>query len=132
VFNLEATPEKAVPAGCPVTVTFRAESRADLRHAKVTWRAKRLVGKRLVVDTWYVIVPINSEASVSRTHGYVALQLRPREEGSYDYAVEVEDVEGLQSNVLNTTIVVEFRGRHTPCPPSDPVRSTHPKADRRP
>jgi hypothetical protein len=127
VFDLETVPPKTVLAGCPVTVSFQAESQVDLVHAKVTWRVKRIVGKRALFDHWYAILPINSEAPVSRTHGIVALQLRPRDEGTYDYAVEVEDTEGVRSNVLTTTVIVEPRVRDTPCPPADPIRPTHPK-----
>jgi hypothetical protein len=121
VFDLATVPPKTVMAGCPVIVTFQTASRTDLVHAKVVWRLTRVTARRVVVDHWYAILPISGGAQHSRSHGLVALQLTPRDEGTYDYAVEVKDTEGLTSNVLKTTVVVGPRVRDLPCPPADPV-----------
>ena len=119
VFDLATVPPKTVPAGCPVTVSFQTESPTELVHVKVTWQLTRITGKRVVVDHWYAILPIPGEGSRSR--GIVAFQLKPREEGTYGYAVEVTDTEGLMSNILRTTVIVQPREHDTPCPSADPT-----------
>ena len=122
VFSLETAPAKTVPAGCPITLSFQAESQADLVRATVTWKVTRITPRGPVVaERWYAVLPIAEHVVQPRTLGVVAFQLRPRIEGRYDYTVEVEDTSGLTSNVLHKTVSVELRTANTTCPPADPV-----------
>ena len=122
VLNLEIAPPKTVPTGCPITLSFQAESQADLVQATVTWKVTRITPRGpVVVERWYAVLPIAEHVAQPRTLGVVALQLRPRLEGRYDYAVKVEDTSGLTSNVLYKTVTVELRTANTTCPPADPV-----------
>jgi hypothetical protein len=108
--------------GCPVTLAFAAGGEADLLEARVRWTIRRVMpGGRSFVDRWYAVLPIAEQVPPPRTHGLIALQLGPQTEGTYDYAVEVEDVHGLRSNVLHVTVIVDDRRREVPCPPADPT-----------
>jgi hypothetical protein len=122
VFNLETTPPKTVPAGCPITLSFQAESQADLVQATVSWKVTQITPRGpVVVEQWYAVLPIAEHVTGPRTSGVVALQLRPRLQGRYDYRVEVEDSGRLTSNPLHKTVTVEIRGANTACPPAAPV-----------
>jgi hypothetical protein len=129
VFNLATAPAKTVPTGCPVTLSFEAESQADLVQATVTWKVTRITPRGpVIMETWYAVLPIAEHVAQPRTLGVVALQLRPRLEGRYDYSVKVEDTSGLTSNVLHKTVTVELRAANTTCPPADPVLPQRPQA----
>ena len=129
VFNLATAPPTTVPAGCPITLSFQAESQADLVQATVTWKVTRITPRGpIIVERWYAVLPIAEHVAQARTLGVIALQLRPRLDGRYDYAVEVEDTGGMTSNVLYKTVTVELRTANTTCPPADPVLPQRPRA----
>jgi hypothetical protein len=122
VFNLQPAPPRTVPAGCPITLSFLAESQAGLVKATVTWRVTQITPRGpVIVERWYAVLAIAEHVTQPRTYGVVALQLRPRLEGRYDYTVEVEDSSGLTSNALYKTVTVEMRSANMACPPADPV-----------
>lgn len=129
VSHLATAPAKTVPAGCPITLTFQAESQADLVQATVTWRVTRITPRGpVVMERWYTELPIAEHIAGPRTLGVIALQLRPSLEGRYDYTVRVEDTDGVTSNVLYATVAVELRTANTVCPPADPVLLQRPQA----
>jgi cobalt-zinc-cadmium efflux system outer membrane protein len=121
VSSLQVLPPSAVPAGCTVTLTFRAASQGELAQAKVTWDIRQTTPRRIVVDRWYAILPVGAAAAVSRSEGVVVLQVRPSREGLYTYHVEAQDVAGVRSNVLSRSIRVDPPSAGAPCPPSDPA-----------
>jgi len=88
----------------------------------VTWEVTRTAARGpVIVDKWYAVLPIAEHITAPRTHGIVALELLPRIEGRYAYAVRVEDTRGATSNVLYKTITVVTRTATATCPRADPI-----------
>jgi len=101
ISHLQFDPPETV-AGCTVTMRFHFDAKgAEITSGLVRWSVA--VGKRLNIDG----VTLREDLSAGRVSGEVTTPLKISRPGYYRYRVQVEDIAGRRSNVLEGDLRVE-------------------------
>jgi hypothetical protein len=91
--------------GCAISLTIRFEDpAADVVVAKAHWRLEQ---SSTMVGSRNVTLPIKPDRLAGRRSGEATAEIRPDRPGTYWYSVQLEDIEGNRSNVLQETISVD-------------------------
>ncbi len=106
ISHLELIPDR-LTLGCPATLRFHFEDvDSDVLRAVGHWEFHHR-GRLYALDREFFILPIAAEQVTGRTRGEASVPSTPERAGRYVYHVQVEDVRGRKSNVLEGSLMVD-------------------------